>query len=296
LTGRRGSVALVLLAAVGAAAPAGGCRKGKPTAPKTPATIVTKAGIEMVAIPAGEFVMGDDAGEADERPARRVRIGAFLIDRFEVTQKAYEGLVGRNPSKFKGRDRPVERVSWRAAAMYCNLRSLREGLAPCYDPDTLACDFDANGYRLPTEAEWEYACRAGTGGRYSFGDDPARLGEHAWFAGNARKATQPVGQKRPNPWSLHDVHGNVAEWCNDYYAERPAGGAADAAVDPRGPKAGTERVLRGGSWRSPPGACRSAARHSETPGFADVCFGYEAYGFRCVRRAPRPAAQRGDSR
>ncbi|MCX5673829.1 MAG: formylglycine-generating enzyme family protein [Planctomycetota bacterium] len=262
-----------------------------PAAPALP-RITTPGGLSMVLVPAGEFIMGDDRGEDDEKPARKVRISAFYMDTSEVTQAAFQALMGRNPSKFVGPDRPVERISWLGAVQFCNMRSLKEGLKACYDPKTLACDFAADGYRLPTEAEWEYACRAGTAARYSFGDDPAKLSAFAWLKVNAGGQTHPVRQKAPNPWGLYDVHGNVAEWCNDFYAERyVAGGPPGAAVDPRGPASGDERVLRGGSWASDAGACRSAARAAETPGFADVCFGYEKYGFRCVRRAGEaPAA------
>ena len=259
-----------------------GCQKKAQQ--ERPKTITTKTGIEMVVIPAGDFIMGDDGGDDDEKPAHPVRVSALCMDKHEVTQKSYESLMGMNPSKFKAPDKPVERVSWAAAAKYCNVRSLREDLRPCYDPETLACDFGADGYRLPTEAEWEYACRAGTKDAYSFGRDPALLREHAWFKGNSNQATHPVGQNKPNPWGLCDMHGNVAEWCSDLYDEgcyRKREGN-----DPRGPASGDKRVLRGGSWRSTEERCRSAARAGETPGFADVCFGYEAYGFRCVRKAP----------
>ena len=245
--------------------------------------IVTKTGLEMVLIPAGKFLMGDQGGEDDEKPVREVQLSAFYIDACEVTQASYQTLMGRNPAKFRGEDRPVERLSWHAAVQYCNMRSLREGLKPCYDPKTQQCDFSASGYRLPTEAEWEYACRAGSTSPWSFGQNSAGLDRHAWLKANAAKATHPVKQKLPNPWGLYDMHGNVAEWCNDFYAEKyPSGGPAN---DPRGPDRGDQRVLRGGSWNSGPDACRSAARKGETPGLADVCFGYEAYGFRCVRRA-----------
>ena len=256
-----------------------------------PEKIVTKTGIEMVLIPAGKFLMGEEEGEDDEKPVREVQLSAFYIDACEVTQASYQTLMGRNPSKFSkgGEDRPVERLSWHAAVQYCNMRSLREGLKPCYDPKTQQCDFSANGYRLPTEAEWEYACRAGSSSPWSFGENSADLDRHAWLKANAAKATHPVKQKLPNPWGLYDMHGNVAEWCNDFYAENyPSGGPVN---DPRGPDRGDQRVLRGGSWNSGPDACRSAARKGETPGLADVCFGYEAYGFRCVRRAP--AAESG---
>ena len=260
-----------------------GCKAtdAPPAAPTALKTITTPTGVEMVLVPAGEFVMGDDRAESDEKPARSVRVGAFYMDITEVTQKSYKALMGRNPSKFVGPDRPVERVSWFAASQYCNRRSLKEGLKPCYDAKALACDFAADGYRLPTEAEWEYACRAGTTGRYSFGDAQDKLAAFAWFKANADKATHPVRRKSPNPWGLYDMHGNVAEWCNDFYAEGYP--SKEAAADPHGPALGEERVLRGGSWSSSAEACRSSARAGETPGLADVCFGYEAYGFRCVR-------------
>jgi formylglycine-generating enzyme required for sulfatase activity len=191
-------------------------------------------------------------------------------------------MMGKNPSKTVSPDRPVERISWVSAAQYCNMRSLREGFTPCYDADTLACDFEANGYRLPTEAEWEYACRAGTTTAWSCGDNSKKLDEYAWFKDNAGKQTQPVRQKKPNPWGLFDLHGNVLEWCHDFYSETYE---ATEAADPRGPAAGDERTLRGGSWKTSEDRCRSAARWSETPAFADACFGTEEYGFRCVRRA-----------
>jgi formylglycine-generating enzyme required for sulfatase activity len=243
----------------------------------------------MVLVPAGEFLMGSEGGEGDddEKPAHKVRLSAFCMDRTEVTQKSYESLMGANPAKFKGPDRPVESLAWSAAAKYCNMRSRKEGLTPCYDPKTLACDFAADGYRLPTEAEWEYACRAGSAGEYCYGNNPAALGEWAWSKENSQGATHPAGQKKPNAWGLCDMHGNVAEWCQDFYSPQAYG--ESPADDPRGPASGENRVLRGGSWKSKAERCRCAARAGESPGLADACFGYEAYGFRCVRKAPAEA-------
>jgi formylglycine-generating enzyme required for sulfatase activity len=164
------------------------------------------------------------------------------------------------------------------------MRSLREGLEPCYDETTLKCNFGADGYRLPTEAEWEYACRAGTTSRYFFGDDPRKLRRYAWFKANAHKTTRPAGQKEPNRWGLVDMQGNVSEWCHDFCGE---GYYAQAeSENPRGPASGEYRVLRGGNWDSSEETCRSSARHFEAPAFADVCFRRDAIGFRCVRRAP----------
>ena len=263
------------------------CRRSEEAAPpasRTPPIVATKTGAEMVLIPAGTFRMGSPSGKADEAPPHEVSIGAFLMDRTEVTQGQYRKLVLADPSHFKGDDRPVEQISWPDAAMYCNLRSRDEGLEPCYDEQTAKCNLQASGYRLPTEAEWEYACRAGSTGDYSFGADPKQLAEHAWFAQNSGKKTQPVAQKQPNAWGLYDMHGNVAEWCNDtydpgYYAKSPA-------ENPAGPGDGEKYVLRGGAWNSSPESCRAAQRIGEDPGFQDACFARDAIGLRCVRRAP----------
>jgi len=181
----------------------------------------------------------------------------------------------------------VEQLGWFGAIRYCNMRSMQEGLTPCYNLETLACDFAANGYRLPTEAEWEYACRAGSTGDYSFGETERDLEQHAWFADISDATTHPVGEKQSNAWGLFDLYGNVYEWCNDVYSE--SGYETLGAKDPCNMGEGEERVLRGGSWDSAANECRSSARYSETPGLADVCFGYDAYGFRCVKRADAAA-------
>jgi formylglycine-generating enzyme required for sulfatase activity len=250
--------------------------------------IATRSGAEMVLIPAGSFAMGSRYGPEEEKPVHRVWIDSFLIDRYEVTQAEYEKLGNLeafpNPSHFKAADLPVEQVAWPHAARFCNARSRLEGLQPCYNEDTGACDFESNGYRLPTEAEWEYACRAGTDSDYSFGNEARNLSDFAWFAGNSSKKTHPVGRKRPNPWGLFDMHGNVAEWCHDVYSRGYS--TSGPQKNPRGPDEGNENVLRGGSWKSPADHLRSTARIGENPGFSDACLARDAIGFRCVRKPP----------
>lgn len=262
--------ASILLRAVAAADPA------------PPRDVRTASGPVMVLIPAGEFRMGDARGGPDARPVRTVRVSAFYMDTTEVTQASFQALTGLNTAKVRGDQNPVEQTTWLHAARYCNARSEKEGLKPCYDPDTWACDVEADGYRLPTEAEWEYACRAGAATAYSFGDDPQKLAAYAWVKANAGATPHPVGHKLPNAWGLFDMHGNVMEWCNDWYAaDAYAGGAA---TDPRGPVTGEFRVLRGGGWRSPPKAATCACRAKDAPTSLDTCLGYPDYGFRCVRR------------
>lgn len=238
----------------------------------------------MALIPAGSFTMGDKS-EVDA-PLHEVAItSAFLMDKQLVTQGQYQKLMSANPSRWKGDQNPVEQLRWGEAIAFCNKRSEAEGLVPCYDLKTGKCNFDASGYRLPTEAEWEYACRAGTATPFFFGADASKAGDYAWFDKNSGSRPRPVGQKRPNPWGLQDITGNVWEWCNDfykvdYYQESPK-------QDPTGPEDGPTKVVRGGCWKSSADNCRSGVRYNENPGTADVCFGYDIYGFRCVRKAPR---------
>ena len=241
----------------------------------------------MAAIPGGWFEMGSGAGDETDEPRHRVYVSPFHMDVCEVTQEHFEKLLGRNPSRWKDPRCPVEQVRWKDAAEYCNARSRLEGLAPCYATATWRCDFAAPGYRLPTEAEWEYACRAGTKTEYSFGDGPGELGRFAWFKENCTRSPQPAGSRRPNPWGLYDMCGNVWEWCNDFYKEDYY--LEGPQKDPRGPEVGKMRVLRGGCWNSAAGKCRSAYRYSEDPGYTDACFAQDVsgqVGFRCVRRSP----------
>jgi formylglycine-generating enzyme required for sulfatase activity len=238
-------------------------------------------GMVLVRIEPGEFMMGssdaDKDAQGDEKPLHRVRITRpFYLGKHEVTQAEYKSVMGENPSSFKGSDRnPVEQVFWLDAARFCNQLSEREGLKPFYEISGEAVkvpDWNGPGYRLPTEAEWEYACRAGTSTRFCFGDDEASLGEYAWFNGNASKETHEVGQKRANGFGLHDMHGNVWEWCGDwysadYYKESPVN-------DPRGPSQATGRVVRGGSWYYGPDLVRSADRDWDPPDFRGYILGF----------------------
>jgi formylglycine-generating enzyme required for sulfatase activity len=240
----------------------------------------------MVLIPAGSFRMGSAKGAADEAPVHEVSVGALYVDRCEVTQEQYGRLVRGNPSHFKGPRNPVEQVSWPAAALYCNARSRAEGLEPCYDETTGKCNCKAAGYRLPTEAEWEYACRAGSDAAYCFGDDAGELGEYAWFDENSEQTTHPVGQKKPNRWGLYDMHGNVGEWCNDRYGPRYY--RSSPGANPLGPETGDDFVMRGGAYNAPAGECRSAYREKHDPGFGKACFQGDHIGFRCVRKPQEP--------
>ncbi len=265
------------------AAPAAPAASPKATAAPAATPVADTA---LVPIPAGKFLMGDK--DEVDAPPHEVAVSAFLMDKNLVTQEQFQKLMGANPSRWKGAQNPIEQLRWSDAVKFCNKRSEAEGLKPCYDLATLKCDFSADGYRLPTEAEWEYACRAGATTPYFFGATPAKLGDFAWFDKNSGGHPRPVGQKQPNPWGLFDMAGNVWQWCNDfyeveYYSKSPK-------QDPPGPAEGKNKVLRGGAWRFSADNCRSGYRYNENPGSADVCFGYDIYGFRCVRRAAATAS------
>jgi formylglycine-generating enzyme required for sulfatase activity len=236
----------------------------------------------FVRINGGTFTMGSSANEWGRNPNDetqwQVTVNSFRMGRYQVTQAEYESMMGNNPSHFKGKNLPVEMISWFDAVEYCNRRSQREGLTPAYtingtgDNRTVTWNRNANGYRLPTEAEWEYACRAGTTTAYNTG---ASLSDNTgWYTVNSAGSTQEVGKKPPNAWGLHDMHGNVWEWCWDWYGTYTSG----TQTDPTGPSFGYYRVLRGGSWNVSGGSMRSAYRYYGNPSYWDV-----NGGFRLVR-------------
>ncbi len=251
-------------------------RRVRPDGP-SPATVVRPA---LVEIPAGRFSRGslpDEFGHfPDEAPLHRVVITrAVLMSCTPITRGQYQALLGLHPGDGPA-DSPVTAVRWRDAARYCDALSRHEGLAPVYGGPDSAPDLDADGYRLPTDAEWEYACRAGTETRFWSGDrddDARRVGEF----GDGEGHPGPVGARPANLWGLHDLHGGVWEWCLDGLA---AYGPEEPQVDPLGPMAGLERVVRGGSLRESPRMARSACRATRSVGRKD-----DDMGFRIVRLA-----------
>jgi formylglycine-generating enzyme required for sulfatase activity len=234
----------------------------------------------MVYIQGGSFTMGSPANEQNrsgrEGPQHQVTLNSFYMGKYPVTQAEYQEVMGKNPSHHRGppgtpRNLPVEQVSWFDAIEYCNKRSVKEGLAPCYtvNGNSVTWNREANGYRLPTEAEWEYACRAGTTTPYSSGDSV-----DAWYSENSGRRTNPVGEKPPNPWGLCDMHGNVLEWCWDWLGDY----SAAVQTDPQGPDSGTSRVYRGGAWSFDLHQLRSAFRFGNLPSLRSFIV-----GFRVVR-------------
>ncbi len=228
-----------------------------------PKEVVNTIGMAFVYIPAGTFRMGSADGEPDERPVHQVTLSRpFYMGKYEVTQAQWQKVMGSNPSFFQGDLRhPVESVWWTDVQEFIRKLNAMEG-------KTL--------YRLPTEAEWEYAARAGTATAYSFGDDASKLGQYAWYKDNAGGRTHPVGQLQPNPWGLYDIHGNVWEWVQDWYGRYPA----EAVIDPQGPPSGTHRLRRGCGWNNLARYCRTANRYSVV-GFRD-----DFIGVRLVRTLP----------
>ena len=228
---------------------------------------------DLVRINGGTFNMGSPATErgrsANEGPQHQVTVSSFYLGTYPVTQAEYQEIMGTNPSIFKGPALPVEQVSWFDALEYCNKRSQKEGLTPVYtiNGSSVSWNNNANGYRLPTEAEWEYACRAGTETPFYSG---ASVNDAGWHAGNSGGQTHPVGEKQPNSWGLCDMHGNVLEWCWDLLGNY----SGEAQTDPRGASSGTSRVYRGGCWRFESHQVRSAFRFGNNPQLRTFLVGF----------------------
>ena len=243
-----------------------------------PKTVTNTIGMELIELPAGTFTMGSPAGEK-ERGNNEGQVAVtltkpFWLGKTEVTQGQFKKVMGTEPWKGKdnvqaGKDNAASCVDWNDATAFCQKLT---------DLERKAGELQAGeSYRLPTEAQREYACRAGTTTAYSFGNDEKQLGQYAWFRGNAYSAGEPyahkVGMKQPNPWGLHDMHGNVAEWCSDWYDEKLSGG-----TDPVGPKSGSSRVNCGGGWWGHPVRSRSAYRYDFVPSAR-----FDYLGFRVAR-------------
>ncbi|MEI7635757.1 MAG: formylglycine-generating enzyme family protein [Syntrophus sp. (in: bacteria)] len=223
-------------------------------------------GAKFVLIPAGTFMMGSPSGESgrdsDESPQHRVTISRpFYLQTTEVTQGQWKRIMGSNPSNFSscGDDCPVKQVSWNDVQDFIGRLNRMEGTGK---------------YRLPTEAEWEYSARAGTTTRFYSGANDDDLSSAGWCGYYSEDKTHPVGKKTPNVWGLYDMHGNVGEWCQDWYSNYPTGGV----TDPDGPSSGSYRVFRGGSWLDAAGRCRAASRGDGAPGLR-----YDTLGFRLLR-------------
>ncbi|MBI2026646.1 MAG: formylglycine-generating enzyme family protein [Deltaproteobacteria bacterium] len=238
---------------------------------------------DFVSIKAGTFQMGSPESEVgrhlDEKQTWVKLSHDFYMGTYEITQLQYECVMGENPSKFKGLNLPVEMVSWFDAVKFANKLSELKGLKPCYkitgEEANIVVEIDnekksiyeCEGYRLPTEAEWEYAARAGTTMPYSFEGGEAELEKYGWYRKNSNNKTHPVGMLAANPWGLKDMHGNVWEWCHDWYGNYQISEDQNHPMEnPQGPNVGSFRVLRGGSWGGSARSLRSADRHDVSPG------------------------------
>lgn len=234
--------------------------------PRAAVIVKNQLGMELVSLPAGTFTMGSENGEASEKPVHQVTIReGFYMGKYEVTQAQWQQVMGNNPSQFKGDNLPVDNVSWDDAQEFIRKLNAKN---------------DGYVYRLPTEAEWEYACRAETTGDYA-----GNLDAMAWYSANSGKQTHPVGQKQPNRFGLYDMHGNVDEWCFDFSHDNYDGAPTDGNAWANGGDQ-SRRVRRGGSWINSKRGCRSAGRSDSRPDSTYIIIGIDlvpvGFGFRVV--------------
>jgi formylglycine-generating enzyme required for sulfatase activity len=242
----------------------------------------TQPPVNMIFVEGGTFQMGDrfSEGDDDELPLHDVTVSDFYMAEMEITQADYEALIGENPSVGYGvgDNKPVYCISWYDAIDYCNALSIQEGLNPCYsgEEEDTVCDWNANGYRLPTEAEWEYAARGGIhqtdNYRYSGCHDEEDLTDFAWFASNSNLVCEDVGTKSANQLGLYDMSGNIIEWCwdhfdADYYSISPN-------LNPTGPEEGSYHILRSGYWNNYANQCRIADRGHTAPYYRNYYNGF----------------------
>jgi formylglycine-generating enzyme required for sulfatase activity len=252
-----------------------GCEKvNSKTDFKQASTLTTAAAVpaNMVFVEGGSFMMGSTGGESNEMPVHQVTVKSFSMGKYEVTQEEWVAVMGSNPSNGKGDKLPVENVSWYEAVEYCNKLSLKEGFSPAYrgSGNDITCDMSANGYRLPTEAEWEYAASGG-----KMRDVPAQENEEqhdaaAWYDMNSDSRTHEVGTKAANALGLFDIGGNVWEWCWDRYGAYES----DAQTNPTGASSGWLRVARGGSWGNDSRSLRPTYRINDMPSHRIVNLGF----------------------
>jgi formylglycine-generating enzyme required for sulfatase activity len=266
LTGIVGLLALVVCIGLAAGGGWGATAAPAPKAAPTPSAVAKAAAapaapsgkeltldlgggqtMKLVLIPAGKFMMG----EKDKHEVTLTK--PFYMGATLVTQAQYESVMGANPSRFKGPTNPVEGISWDDAVTFCKKLGAKV----------------RQNVRLPTEAEWEYACRAGTATAFSFGDDETALDDYGWYLGNSGGRTRPVAQKKPNAWGLYDMHGNVWQWCSDLHGDYPAA----PQIDPQGAGDGPYRIVRGGAYLYGPVQCRSANRAFYAPVDRDIVCG-----------------------
>lgn len=245
--------------------------------------ITTSANMEFVLVPGGTFKMGntfEQDGFEDELPVHQVTLTDFYISTFEVTQAEWTAVMGSNPSTFKGDMKPVENISWFDAIDFCNKLSEKEGLKPAYTigrNNRATCDWSANGYRLPTEAEWEYASRGGKESKGYIYSGSNAIDEVGFYKENSMSMSHPTGSKVPNELGIYDMSGNVWEWCWDWYSNSYS---PEAVTNPHGVEQGIERCRRGGSWAQISKSARSSNRLGTPP---ELKFNY--VGIRLVKNA-----------